>query len=284
MAWFQVSFFSECLSRSVPLSVLVPSDLIGPPDMIVRPEKYRTLYLLHGYFGNYTDWLLGARVDELSQQFNLVIVMMSGNNGYYVDQPKSGIRGSEFIGRELVDFTRKIFPLSDKREDTIIGGLSMGGYGTLYNAFKYSEVFGHAIALSAPIGLERVTDASKEPPELGLHPGFFEALHGDLTNIYKTDRNLELLAKTLMDSGRVLPDLYMACGYNDMLAPESRGFRRHLESIGFPHIYEEGPGTHDWQFWNAYLYRGLCHAVPDEPVILPNPFWVEYEPAGEGEM
>ena len=124
MAWFQVSFFSECLSRSVQLNVLVPSDLIGPPDMIVKPEKYRTLYLLHGYFGNCTDWLLGARVDELSQQFNLVIVMMSGNNGYYVDQPKSGIRGSEFIGRELVDFTRKIFPLSDKREDTIIGGLS----------------------------------------------------------------------------------------------------------------------------------------------------------------
>ncbi len=284
MAWFQVSFFSECLQRSVPLHVLVPADLIGPPELLVRTEKFRTLYLLHGYFGNCSDWLLGGRVQELSQQFSLAVVMMSGDNGFYVDPPRSGIRGSQFIGRELVDFTRKLFPLSDRREDTILGGLSMGGYGALYNAMKHSEVFGHAIALSAPIGLERILDPDSEPPEMGLHPGYFEALHGDLTTITETDRNLELLARTLLKSGRALPDLYVACGYNDRLAEDSRKFCAALKAIGFPYVYEEGPGTHEWPFWNEYLYRGLCRAIPDGPVILPNPFWVDYEPIREGDI
>jgi hypothetical protein len=53
---------------------------------------------------------------------------------------------------------------------------------------------------------------------MGLHRDYFEALHGDLTHIYETDRNLELLADTLLASGRILPDLYVACGVNDKLA------------------------------------------------------------------
>jgi putative tributyrin esterase len=275
MAWFQVSFFSECLSRSVTLNVLIPADNYGPAGTVDTGDDFRTLYLLHGYAGNCTDWLLNAQVCEMSQQYRLAVVMPNGCNGFYVDQPKSGVLGSTFIGRELVDFTRKVFPLSGSREDTILGGLSMGGYGTLYNAFRHSDVFGHAIALSAPIALERVLDASKEPPELGLHPGYFEALHGDLTKIMETDRNLELSAKTLLDSGGPLPELYIACGEDDMLVPESRKFCAYLRSIGFPCFYEEGPGTHEWTFWNTYLRRGLGRIIPEGPELLPNPFRID---------
>lgn len=281
MAWFQVSFFSECLSRSVPLNVLIPSDSLGPVQAETS-KKFRTLYLLHGYFGNYSDWLLKGQIQQLSEQFNLAIVTMSGNNGFYVDQPSSGIRGSEFIGRELVEFTRKIFPLSNRREDTIIGGLSMGGYGTLYNAFKYSDIFGHAIALSAPISLDRLKDMSDEPAEMGLHSGYFEALHGDLSKVIDSDRNLELSAKALLESGRVLPHVYIACGYNDMLVPESRKYCAYLKSIGFPHFYEEGPGSHEWPFWNTYLYRGLARVIPEGPFIMKNPFWIEHDSNREG--
>lgn len=274
MAWFQVSFFSECLSRSVPLHVLIPADV--PASAGVYPvEKFKTLYLLHGYFGNCTDWLLKGNVQELSEQFNLAIVMPSGDNGFYVDQPRSGIRGSEFIGRELVEFTRKVFPLSTKREDTMIGGLSMGGYGALYNALRHSGVFGHAIMLSPPLSVERCNDFSGEPAEMGLTRGYFEALHGDLSTIMESDRNLQLFAKRLLDSGGPVPNLYAACGFNDMLASDSRNFCAHLSAIGFPHFYEEGPGGHEWPFWRAYLRRGLQHLIPEGPAEMPNPFWVE---------
>lgn len=76
------------------------------------------------------------------------MVMPSGDNAFYVDQPKGHNNYGEYIGQELVRLTRKMFPLSRKREDTFIGGLSMGGYGALRNGLKYSDTFGAVIALS----------------------------------------------------------------------------------------------------------------------------------------
>lgn len=50
--------------------------------------------------------------------------------------PNGSDNYGDFIGRELVELTRKIFPLSHKREDTFIGGLSMGGYGAIPNGIE----------------------------------------------------------------------------------------------------------------------------------------------------
>jgi len=36
------------------------------------------------------------------------------------------------VSRELIEHTRKLFPLSTEHVDTMIAGLSMGGYGHTY--------------------------------------------------------------------------------------------------------------------------------------------------------
>ena len=129
MAWFQVNFFSVSLGRQVGVHVLLPAEMPGPIPATgsegAGKQKFKTLYLLHGYMGNANDWLINTPINELSQQYGLAVVMPSGDNGFYVDQPTSGVKGATYIGQELVEYTRKIFPLSDKREDTIIGGISM---------------------------------------------------------------------------------------------------------------------------------------------------------------
>lgn len=255
--------------------MLLPVDTPVPPGTVKEFKPYKTLYLLHGFTGNCDDWLHNSMIAEIAALFDIAVVMPDGVNGFYVDQPQSGIRGSEFIGKELISFTRRTFPLSAKREDTLIAGLSMGGYGTLYNSLKYSDVFGHAIALSTPVKALRY-ESEHEPEERAfqLTSGFFEALHGDLSTVHETDRNTELHAKQLLASGKPVPDLYLACGYNDALVPENRELHEQLRGMGFPHIYEEGPGTHEWPFWNEYLRRGLVHAL-GEPAAPPHPFWVE---------
>ena len=278
MALLQVNFFSGCFKHSVALNVLIPSDFTGPPELAPPLGPYKTVYLLHGYRGNSTSWLLNSQVEEISRNFNIAIVMPSGYNGFYVDAPRSGVRGSEFIGRELIEFTRKMLPLSHKREDTILAGFSMGSYGTIYNSLKHGDVFGHAIALSAPIIPDRRL-SENEPTNinLGQTEGFFRALHGDTDKIMQTDRNLALLAKQTLGSGRPVSDLYVACGYNDMLVYENRDFVNQLKAMDFPHFFEEGPGSHEWMFWNAFLKRGLRRAIGDEQYIMPNPFWVDAE-------
>jgi S-formylglutathione hydrolase FrmB len=33
--------------------------------------------------------------------------------------------------------------------------------------------------------------------------------------------------------------------------------RAHLQPLGFDYLYEEGPGNHDWQYWDKMIARTL---------------------------
>ncbi len=279
MAWLQVSFFSTSLGRSVPLNVLLPQPMQMPGMPKKEPAPYKTLYLLHGYMGNYTDWIMNTQITEMSQQFNIAVVMPSGNNGFYVDQERNSVLGSTYISKELVNFTRKLLPLSDKREDTFIGGLSMGGYGALYNGLKNPEVFGAIIALSSAVLSSIVNSATDEVNMMGITKNYFRAILGKDCYDYdveKSDYNPSVLAEKVLAEGKPLPNLYIACGYNDMLAHANRRIHEDLVRMGFDHCYEEGPGTHEWMFWNRHLRRGLARLIklPEMPAGFVNPFSV----------
>ena len=127
MALVQVDFFSEKLMRTVTINAIIPVDKkLNQPN-----KKFKTLYLLHGIFGNYTDWVCGTRIQRWAQDHDLAVIMPSGENKFYVDNENSHEYYSQFIGEELVSITRAMFPLSQRREDTFIAGLSMGGYGAI---------------------------------------------------------------------------------------------------------------------------------------------------------
>ena len=280
MAWFQLNFFSQCLSRPVNVQVLLPADMPFPTNGNgAAAQPFKTLYLLHGYMGGSGDWLLNAPVNELSQQYGLAVIMPPGDNGFYVDQPTSGVRGGEFIGRELVEYTRSIFPLSTRREDTLIGGLSMGGYGALRNGLRYSEVFGHVIGLSPAIATDVCKNATDEINPMGINRRYYERLFGNLDKVEEGEVSLRWLARELLAQGAGLPDVYFACGYQDMLSHSSRDLHRYWQTIGFPHTYEEGPGSHEWAFWRLFLRRGLTHALGEPPHTFAAPFTTDnYDP------
>ena len=183
MAWFQVNFFSVSLGRQVGVHVLLPAEMPGPipatGSEAAGKQKFKTLYLLHGYMGNANDWLINTQINELSQQYGLAVVMPSGDNGFYVDQPTSGVKGAGYIGQELVEYTRKIFPLSDKKEDTIIAGLSMGGYGAIRNGLAFSDTFGHIIGLSSALVIDTIKDIGEEVNMLGVNIHYYERIFGD---------------------------------------------------------------------------------------------------------
>ena len=87
MALIQVNFLSEALMRTVPVQVILPVDKMGVPGSTVREEKpFKTLYLLHGIFGNYTDWVSGTNIQRWAEERSLAVVMPSGDNMVYVGQ------------------------------------------------------------------------------------------------------------------------------------------------------------------------------------------------------
>ena len=248
MALIQVNYLSKALFRTVPLQVILPVDRISFETLdytAKENQKFKTLYLLHGLLGNYTDWVSGTRIQRWAEEKNLAVVMPSGDNAFYADKQAPFSRYGEFIGEELVDITRKMFPLSDKREDTFIAGLSMGGYGAVRNGLVYSETFSHIAGLSSAL------DITERNRTMTGEPGIFE----DGASL--TDKNPAVAMQNLLDENRQKPRIYLACGLSDGLLETSRKYRDLFRENGFDITYEEEPGAHEWDFWDRQIHKVL---------------------------
>ena len=252
MALIQINYVSSALQRTVPLQVILPVDKLTPDGKLPPEKKFKTLYLLHGFLGNYTDWVSGTRIQRWAEERDLAVVMPSGDNAFYVDRPETGNCYGRFIGEELVEVTRRMFPLSRKREDTFIGGLSMGGFGAMRNGLKYHKTFGAVISFSGVLHL--FDEWEKTPADADT--AFQKGLFGDFQNAVGSDKNPVWLAGKLAGK-KSLPKVYIACGTEDHLITHSRNFRDLLVKNGFDVTYEEGPGEHNWDFWDTYIKKAL---------------------------
>lgn len=272
MASFLVNFVSQSLSRTVTINVILPTDKMYFPGMPRREEgkPFKTLYLLHGVIGNYTDWLHGTRIQRWAEENDLAVVMPSGDNAFYVDQPWNCNYYGKFIGQELVDFTRKTFPLSHKREDTYIAGLSMGGYGAIHNGLKYHETFGCIGALSSALVVnEAMLDRPQDHPFFIESKTYAQSCFGqDLEAALKSDVNPKVLVEQLIEAKADIPKLYMACGVDDGLLGANEDFVKFLRERNVDVKFETGPGAHEWDFWDTYIKKILD--------------WLPLEKSGQG--
>lgn len=257
MALIQCNFMSKSLMRTVPVQVVLPTDKLVFPGQPEPEEKpFKTLYLLHGIFGNYTDWVSGTRLQSWAEARNLAVVMPSGDNSFYVDNRKTSALYGSFISKDLVEFTRKTFPLSRKREDTFIGGLSMGGFGAIVNGLQHPETFGSIIGLSAALVLNEQNLNSEYTDFLMTNRGYYESVFGDLDKVLGGENDYTALAEK--QAGRTdKPRIYMACGTEDGLIAPNRVYRDKLRELGYDLTWQEGPGNHDWKFWDEYILKAM---------------------------
>lgn len=255
MALIQVNFFSKSLMKITAFHAIIPNDVL--PEMTLENKYYdrnmKTLYLLHGFSGNTIDWLLGSRVQEIAMKYNLAIIMPSGDNSFYLDGKGIGKAYGEFVGKELVEYVRKVFGLSDKKEDTYIGGLSMGGFGAIHTGLKYWDTFGGMIGLSSALIIHDIKNKQDGYKDNIADYDYYISVFGNLDTLEKSDNNPEQLIKKLKKEQKEVQPIFMACGTEDFLLQENREFHSFLVKENAVVDYHESPGVHDWSFWNAYL-------------------------------
>lgn len=258
MALMEVNFFSKALMRPVTMNVILPVDKVFFGEETEEENKpFKTLYLLHGVMGNYTDWVTGTCIKRWAEEKNLAVVMPSGANMFYMDHPNANENYSEFIGKELVKITRRMFPLSHKKEDTFIAGLSMGGYGAIRNGLKYHDTFGYIAGLSSAMILEK-WGQQMTVLLCSLRKKVFWRVYLEIYPGSKTVRSIRNgLPKNMKKDGIPFPHMYLACGLDDPLLPPNRKFRDTMQKLGVDVTYEEGPGAHEWDFWNCYIKKVL---------------------------
>ena len=247
MALIQINYLSKALFRTVPVNVILPVDKISfQTGDYIKTGQFKTLYLLHGLLGNYTDWVSGTRIQRYAEEKNLAVVMPSGDNAFYVNGITPNNNYGTFIGEELVEITRKMFPLSDRREDTYIAGLSMGGFGAIRNGLKYADTFGCIAGLSSAVHiLDENTD------EVAGESGIF----GNMEEARKSDKNPAVLLQKLTEEQKVIPKIYLACGLQDSLIHANRRYRDLFIQNGADITYVEEDGGHEWDFWDRQIKK-----------------------------
>lgn len=245
MSTLRANIYSICLNRTVDISVILPNKAIGKE--IVPSQGFKTIYLLNGFTGDDLDWLHQTRIKQLAETYNYAVVMPSGENGFYVDDVVGRRFFSQFVGEELVELTRALFPLSTKREDTVIAGLSMGGYGALYNGLKYNKTFGHVGAFSSGV----LNILYEQTNQVNENLNTIEHVFGNkITKIKDTIEDPRYLALRVKDQ---LPELYIACGNDDFVFVCSEEIHRHYKANDIKHTYVKGPGTHTWDYWDQQI-------------------------------
>jgi len=203
------------------------------------------------------QWLYGSGIQKWAAQYGYAVIMPSGYNSFYLDNDDTGERFGTFIGEELVEVSRKMFPLSDKREDTVIAGLSMGGFGAIRNGLRYADTFGAILALSSALITGEVAAMTPESKGNGHAPyGFYRHTFGDPRLLPGSDKDPQQLAKQCLQAGNA-PRLFLACGSEDFLYDRNLAFHTWLEEIHYPHAWWVRPGKHNFDFWNLSLPAGL---------------------------
>ena len=246
MASITLSFHSEALERTVPLRALVP---LGDAPRVPMPA----MYLLHGLYGSEQDWFQYTRVMLWARAKGLAVFCPAGENGFYVNQADTGEAYMRYVGEELPAFTRRLFPLSSRREDTFIAGLSMGGYGALNAGLTYPETFGKVAALSAALCPWKRMDK----PQGGCvqRPAYARALFGQDTEPWNT---LTLARQC----GARAPELWLSCGAQDDLLEENIALVDGLRQAGIPAHFDQPPGAHNWDFWDREIQRVIDWLMP----------------------
>ena len=250
MVLFRGDVKCKSLQRRTSISVILPSDnihFLQDTEEIV-PKPYRTLYLLHGLYGSDDIFLANTSIQKFAEDNGIAIVIPCGENSFYVDNRKAHAYYGEYVGQELLDITRNIFPLSDKREDTFIAGFSMGGYGAIRNGLKYSQNFSKIGMISAALITDDMVDYADDGNVLRSRD-FYESIFGDLDKVKDSDMD----PKYLIDSCEDLPEIFMACGVDDFLFEKNVDFHEFLKSRNVDATFIKAPGEHTWEFCDKYI-------------------------------
>ena len=226
------NYFSKALDREQPYRALVPTDL--EPG-----EKLPLIVMLHGYDADCSAWLTQTRAAAQLRKYRVAAVFPEGARGWYTDAFDGSARYETDVIQDLTEEILKRLPIKDPGPAWAIGGFSMGGYGAIKLALKYTHLFGTAFSHSGAV--ERML---KED----VHPVFGDP--GKDAAFRKQECPLWLAEQVLCRFPFLRPNLFIDCGVSDKLLDENQRLSQHLDFLGYHHTYRELPGMHTWPYWN----------------------------------
>ena len=211
---------STVLGRTMKYSVYLPKGYD-------KSKEYPVLYMLHGANGSNNDWLNGGKINANASTAAsdgtapemIVICPDCGGDNFYCDNYKGNdIKYMTYFFTEFLPTVENLYAVKKDRASRAIGGLSMGGFGSLYYGLLHPEMFSYVYACSPATYIDGAP------------------------NLY------ELLSKADVSK---LPGITIEIGTEDFLFQSAGSFKQALDANKVPNEYITRAGTHDWPFWAA---------------------------------
>ena len=236
-----VMIISNSMKKSIPNIVIIPD------NYFTQKDGFAVLYLLHGADGNYTDWLSKVPViKEYADRYNIIIVCPDGGtNSWYFDSPiDNKMKYETYISKELISTIDKQYNTLAKNTSRAITGLSMGGHGAFYLAFKHPNIWGAAGSMSGGV------DIRPFPNNWDIHKRL-----GRYSNHKDNWEKNTVINMVDMLNGKNLK-LIFDCGVDDFFFNANKRLHNKLVEKKIPHEYTERPGSHNWNYWsNSIKYQ-----------------------------
>ena len=264
MALVHLNFESKYLFGNTDVNIILPDcpSSAKPADFYGCGRRYKVLWLLHGTFGDYTDWIRKSNVEVYAREKELIVVMPSALNSDYAnwDHFAMGYSAYTYLTEELMPLVYNWFPASDRREDNFIAGLSMGGLGTCVYAFNHPEKFAAAYVMSSCPRDARDPTVVKPWPHRAKNQ---MENAGGLEAYLASEQNVWDIAAQKARTGE-LPRLYFACGTEDPIMYQNFvKFRAYAEKIGLDAQFREIEGyAHEWRLWDKCVQDAIEKFVP----------------------
>ena len=256
----QINITSNILNKNVAYTIYLP------PDYGTSERSYPVVYLLHGYTDDNTGWLQFGEINRYADKAivegtipPIIIVMPNGDSSWYINSYDGKEKYEDFFIKEFMPAVEKNYRIKNQKRYRGIAGLSMGGFGTLFYAIKYPELFAASAPLSAAVfDDDAMTGMQDQNYERTFAQLFGRGLKGKqrLNKAWCDNSILKMVdTKSTDDLSKVR--YWIDCGDDDFLTKGNCLLHIALTEKKVPHEYRVRDGAHNWDYWRTGITDAL---------------------------
>ncbi|MEQ1800241.1 MAG: alpha/beta hydrolase family protein [Lacibacter sp.] len=233
-----ISVYSNVMRKEIKAVVITPRNYKK------SKERFPVVYLLHGYSGNYAQWIKAApQLQQKADELKMILVCPDGGfNSWYFDSPlDTTVKYETFISKELISYIDLNYKTIADNKHRAITGLSMGGHGGLYLSIKHKDVFSAAGSICGGVDIRPFPKNWDLKKQLGDSSCCLQNWEDNtVVNLVDQLKNKDL---------RLIID----CGLGDFFLNVNRNLHQKLMNLKIDHDYIERPGAHNTAYWGSSI-------------------------------
>lgn len=235
------------------------------PAQYDSAREYPVIYLLHGMYGDYSNWDKVGRMKDVADLLMasgecvpaVVIMPNAGDkdvhhyqNGYFnVD----GWPYEDFFFQEFLPEVERKYHCGGSKGRRAVMGLSMGGGATIVYGQRHPELFSSCYGMSA--WLENKGRSARGTDVPGSKVPILDRSVEEHSALDFVDRAGSVTVGQLKTVA-----WFLDCGDDDFLLQQSEGLHQRMKKAGIPCQLRVRDGGHTWEYWHSALLTALPFA------------------------